>query len=237
MSESSASIPEQTKPLWSAVLFSDGNKPVQKQLVPLPPSPKYRSVPFEFYDDPKPKNKAFIIDSATEMVIKYGCDMVRIRKEIHNTASVWEEPPARAPTEPLAMRGSYHGPPLKPRKIKRIVDAPWHYTVEFHRKDTNMWFTAHVYAETQTVKMKHRKVEGIATGKLSVPDGNEIKENPEVFYQTRHSRTNGECLYTLPVNVPIRPRGTGKGQTKPVALEPTNKRLATVAALERDPRR
>lgn len=244
--DSSTGSPQQTK-LWSEQLFANGNKAVQPKKAPPQPARKaiapegipsgHRKVEIEWYDEPKEENEDFIINSALDIAIEYGCNIVRIRKEIHNTATVWEAAPVRAPTEPRAMRvGNPRALPRLGRR-KMIVPAPWHYTVEFHRMDINKWFTTHVYAETETVEIKDKMVEGVATGKLSVPDGKEIKQNPEVFDPTRFSKTSGIEHYTTNHFVPLKPRGTRTEQTKPLAQEPINKRLIAAAALERDPRR
>lgn len=192
---------------WSEKLFVEGNKPVQK-MMPPPPLSKVtqngsRVVEFEWFDRPLPENEGFIIDSATDLVIDYGCDAVRIRKEIHNTASTMEFTVMQPPTEPRAMRRNVGGVSQGTLKVRTIVPAPWHYTVEFRAMATKMWFTAHVYAETKTVKVKSKIIKGVATGELSLPNGDEIKQNPELFEASPFSLTKGRRLYKTPVIVPI----------------------------------
>ncbi|KPI39763.1 uncharacterized protein AB675_3263 [Cyphellophora attinorum] len=89
--------------------------------------------------------------------------------------------------------GTQAGPSLGKRTImvQTYEPAPWHATLEFRQMENQKWFTAHVYAETQTWKIGNNLVEGIATGEMSKPDGKDIPENPEIFPEQFSSSAKG----------------------------------------------
>lgn len=203
-------------------------------------------LPIEWYHEPRPENEGFIIDTALDIATEYGCDLIRIRKEIHNTKSAWRDAEIEAPTEPKAMRMGRHAvvkPKPRPARIQDIVPAPWHYTVEFHRIDSDMYFTAHVYADTETVEIDGEEVKGISNGMLSIPDGDEIPENPEVFDESERPCTRGKRDYRtwhwiplLPEHLVKVPRTRDPLDTKLTQQKPVDKRLERVHS-QREPRR
>lgn len=192
-------------------------------------------LPIEWYEEPKEDNEGFIIDTALDIATEYGCDLIRIRKEIHNTKSAWRDAEIDAPTEPKAMRMGRHAvskPKPRPARIHDILRAPWHYTVEFRRIDSRKYFTAHVYADTETVDIDGEEVDGISNGMLSIPDGDEIPENPEVFDESDRSCTRGKRKYKtdhwiplLPEHLVKVPRTRDPLDTKSTQQKPIDKRL------------
>lgn len=173
----------------------------------------FREVRIEWLDQPKPENRPFIRDTGLKIATEYGCDLVRVRKEIHNTASAWEFPEMIARDDPTPSAGQHMKPRPAPRsrrdgKVRVIVDAPWHYTVEFRLFHSGLFFNAHVYADTKTAEIAGRIVEGIATGELTVPDGVEIPDNPLVFHTNRFPCANGKAEAKIVTNhfVKVLPR-------------------------------
>lgn len=151
--------------------------------MPPPIVKKIRRVEIEWYAQVLDENEGFIAKTAADIATAENCDLVRIRADVHNTKSAMVREDSLLSPMPASRRGlttvAFRGNRIP--LVKTFVPAPWHYTVEFRKIGSGKWFNAHVYAETRTVRMGHRLVQGVATGKLSVPDGKDIPSNPELF--------------------------------------------------------
>lgn len=165
---------------------------------------RVRTLQLDWHCDVLPQNKEFITLAARDLASKYNCDIVYIRADVHNTKSVAEMKPA-API--MAPRNNRRGVTLAPSwrnkmtLTRSIQPAPWHTTLELHQMDTDKYINAHVYAETKTVTMNGRRIEGIATGKLSQPDGEDIPANPELFPEQQRYSTKGRYRESTFVDV------------------------------------
>lgn len=130
-------------------------------------------VTLNWHCDVDPDEKEFIQNSAAEQAKLRGYDIVALRSGIHATT-----------------RGKI--PPGGNRSQRPVIKCDWHYTADFHRPRSNLWFPAHVYTETRCEgedpetskpKLVH---EGLVTN----------KENPEFYNAVRHGHFKGDCLGT-----------------------------------------
>lgn len=153
----------------------------------------FREVSIEWpLELPKSENMSFIVATVVNIATDYGCDYVRVRKEIHNTASEWGLPEELTPAKIRSVKQPQYPKVRRDGKIQIFVPAPWHYTIECRLIHGGWYFNAHIYAETKTAKIAGKIVEGIATGELTVPDGVNVPANPHVFHASKYPCVNNQ---------------------------------------------
>ena len=119
---------------------------------------------------PKDEYEENLIKSiATDIARKYDCDYIGIRAGIHNTKTV-RDPKTKIESHPW---------------------APYHFTVEFRRRQNGKWMAAHVYTDTEKVKVcgvVRQITKGISKeGKQELAvEG--IDENPQIFREVKPGR-------------------------------------------------
>ena len=125
-----------------------------------------------FTQIPEPAESLLIKNISIELAKQNDCEYIAIRSGIHNTKTA---------RDPRTGQVSY--PP-----------APYHFTVEFQRRGINKWMAAHVYTETERIKIGGiwQKYTPYTYG-VSKSGKPELKiegitENPQIFKEVRPGR-------------------------------------------------
>ena len=190
--------------------------------------PKKQAIDTEWYCPlPAKEKQDFINRESLKIAQEHNCDLICVRSDMHNTTGALIPLPFAPPGRPgpnngrgrknntvtampaIQEQAAYTLPnakivsrPSKPKvfgKMEKVyVEAPWHYTVEFRRKDGS-WFSAHVYTDTKPVADKYGKKRMVTTGLAEIKGI--IEQNPQIWQQKGPGH-NGEKTYETRFTVP-----------------------------------